>query len=174
MRAVLVPPRAGVLSAVGLVSAPPQRELVRSWADPGDHAGLDLGRAELGREVAALAGLAGEPVDVETFLDCRYAGQSHELTVGSVDEFPAEHARVNGYARAGIPIEVVALRARARGVAPLDPSELPVPRRERVVGPAVAVEQDCTVWVPAGWTADPAADGTWVLTAQRHKRGAGT
>jgi len=167
MRAVLVPPRAGVLSAVGLVSAPPQRELVRSWADPGDHAGLDPARADLAREGATLDGLAGQPIDVETFLDCRYAGQSHELTVASVDAFPAEHARVNGYARPGIPIEVVALRARARGVAPLDPAELPVPRRERVVGPAVAVEPDCTVWVPAGWTAAPAADGTWVLTVEQ-------
>ncbi len=169
MRAVLVPPRAGVLSAVGLVSAAPQRELVRSWAEPGDHTGLERARAELGREVGGLDGLGGEEVDVETFLDCRYAGQSHELTVASVDAFAAEHARVNGYARRGIPIEVVALRARARGVAPLDPSELPAVRRERVVGPAVAVEPDCTVWVPAGWTADPAADGTWVLTRGRER-----
>jgi 5-oxoprolinase (ATP-hydrolysing) len=104
------------------------------------------------------------PVEVETFVDCRYAGQSHELTVAEIDEFPAEHARRNGYARPGIPVEVVALRARARGVAPLDPSELPDWARDRVVGPAVAAEPDCTVWVPEGWTADPAPDGTWILT----------
>lgn len=164
MRAVLVPPRAGVLSAVGLVSAPPQRELVRSWPDPGDHRGIPTARAALEREVSTLDGLAGSPIEVETFLDCRYAGQSHELTVADVDDFPAEHARRNGYARPGIPVEVVALRARARGVAPLDPSELPVRPRERVVGPAVAAEPDCTVWVPEGWTADPTADGTWILT----------
>ncbi len=53
MPAVLVPPRAGVLSAVGLVSAPPQRELVRSWPEPAEHAGIPAARAELGREVAA-------------------------------------------------------------------------------------------------------------------------
>jgi N-methylhydantoinase A len=163
MRAVLVPPRAGVLSAVGLVSAPPQRELVRSWRDPADHAGVAAAREALGREVAQLAGLAGA-VDVETFVDCRYAGQSHELTVGEIAEFPGEHARRNGYARPGTPIEVVALRGRARGVAALDPSELPEWPRERVVGPAVAVEPDCTVWIPDGWVADPAPDGTWVLT----------
>ncbi len=115
MRAVLVPPRAGVLSAVGLVSAPPQRDLVRSWQDPADHAGVAAAREALDREVAQLAGLAGA-VDVETFLDCRYAGQSHELTVGDIAEFPGEHARRNGYARPGTPIEVVALRARARGL----------------------------------------------------------
>jgi len=163
MQTVLVPPRAGVFSAVGLVSAPPQRELVRSWPDPGEHGGVPAAREQLRHEVAALEGLAGA-VEVETFLDCRYAGQSHELTVGEIEDFPAEHARRNGYARAGIPIEVVALRARARGVAALDPDELPVWPRDRVVGPAVAAEPDCTVWVPGGWVADPAADGTWVIT----------
>ena len=28
---------------------------------------------------------------------------------------------------------------------------------------AVAAEPDCTVWVPAGWTATPTEDGTWVI-----------
>src|SRR5207248_9559269 len=40
MAAVVVPPRAGVLSAVGLICSPRQRELVRSWPTPGDHDGL--------------------------------------------------------------------------------------------------------------------------------------
>jgi N-methylhydantoinase A/oxoprolinase/acetone carboxylase beta subunit len=153
-----------VLSALGLVSAPPQRELVRSWPTPDDHAGLDPARAELAREVAGLEGLEGGAADVETFVDCRYRGQSHELTVGEVADFPAEHARRNGYARDGLPIEVVALRARARGVAPLDPSDLPAWPRARVVGPAVATEPDCTVWVPDGWVAEPDAEGAWVIT----------
>jgi N-methylhydantoinase A/oxoprolinase/acetone carboxylase beta subunit len=164
MRAVLVPPRAGVLSAVGLVSAPPQRELVRSWPTPADHTGLEGARADLAREVAALEGLEAGAAEVETFVDCRYRGQSHELTVDAAADFPAEHARRNGYARDGLPIEVVALRARARGEAPLDPSELPAWPRSRVVGPAVATEPDCTVWVPDGWVAEPDAAGTWVIT----------
>ncbi len=166
MQAVLVPPRAGVLSAVGLVSAPPQRELVRSWPDPAQHAGIPAARASLGREVAALDGVAGTEVDVQTFLDCRYAGQSHELTVSEIDEFQAEHAQRNGYARTGIPIEVVAIRARARGAPELDLTELPPWPRETVIGPAVAAEPDCTVWVPSGWTATVAPDGTWVLTRE--------
>ncbi|MGZ6979707.1 MAG: hydantoinase/oxoprolinase family protein [Acidimicrobiia bacterium] len=171
MRAVLVPPRAGVLSAVGLVSAPPQRELVRSWPNPRDPSGLPAAREALGRGVAELEGLAGTPVEVRTFVDCRYAGQSHELTVPDIDAFPAEHARRNGYARPGIPIEVVALRARARGAAPIDLADLPGWPRDRVVGPAVAAEPDCTVWVPPGWTADPAPDGTWILTRDEHGAG---
>lgn len=162
MAAVVVPPRAGVLSAVGLVSAPPQRELVRSWATPRDHSGVADALAVLGRKVAALPGLDGV-AEVETFVDCRYAGQSHELTVATVAEFAAEHRRRNGYAPQRTPIEVVALRARACGRAPLDPAELPTVARERCIGPAVMIEPDCTVWVPAGWTAEPHGSGAWII-----------
>jgi N-methylhydantoinase A len=136
---------------------------VRSWPRPGDHAGLAAARAALAEDVLALAGV-GRDAEVETFLDCRYAGQSHELVVAALEDFPAEHERRNGYARAGVPIEVVALRARARGRAPLDPGGLPAPERARVVGPAVASEPDCTVWVPEGWVADPHPSGAWILT----------
>src|SRR5207245_11387210 len=41
MTTVLVPPRAGVLSAVGLLCSPRQREIVRSWPDPAVRDGLD-------------------------------------------------------------------------------------------------------------------------------------
>ncbi len=164
MRAVLVPPRAGVLSALGLVSAPPSA----SWCARGRRRTTTPGSTRPGpssaRDAVRLEGLEAGVESVETFVDCRYRGQSHELTVDSVSAFPEEHARRNGYARDGLPIEVVALRARARGAAPLDPSELPAWPRERVVGPAVATEPDCTVWVPAGWVAEPDVDGTWVLT----------
>jgi N-methylhydantoinase A/oxoprolinase/acetone carboxylase beta subunit len=167
MRAVIVPPRAGALSAVGLLCSPRQRELVRSWPDPGDHEGIGAALAELAEEAkAAVGGGTDGPGDitVEVALDCRYAGQSHELTVVSVDAFGEEHRRRNGYARPGAPVEVVALRARARRPAPLDPSDLPPVRRERMVGPAVAVEPDCTAWIPEGWKAEPHPSGAWVLT----------
>ncbi len=45
MTRVIVPARAGVLSALGMLGAPRQRELVRSWVDGDVDAGLrDLGR----------------------------------------------------------------------------------------------------------------------------------
>ena len=48
MAAVIVPPRAGVLSAVGLLCAPRQRDLVRSWPTrPRSRDGLDAALAEL-------------------------------------------------------------------------------------------------------------------------------
>ncbi len=168
MPAVVVPPRAGVLSAVGLLCGPRQRDLVRSWATPDDHEGLAEALADLGREARqAVAGTPDDEVDVTTSVDCRYRGQSHELTVATVGDFEDEHRRRNGYARPGAPIEVVALRARARVAAPLAPGDLPPPEphdRRPTTGPAVLAEPDCTVWVPEGWTADVADDGSWVIT----------
>jgi N-methylhydantoinase A/oxoprolinase/acetone carboxylase beta subunit len=162
MRAVIVPPRAGVLSAVGLVCSPRQRELVRSWPERLDHAGIDTALDRFADEAVALVG--GRDVEVERLVDCRYTGQSHEITVSSPDAFPAEHERRNGFARPGAPVEVVALRVRARRPAPLSPDELPEVARRAVRGPEVVAEPDCTVWVPDGWQAEPGPLGAWVLT----------
>ena len=49
MQAVVVPPRAGVLSAVGLLGSPPQEDVVLSWPDPLDHASVASARFELAR-----------------------------------------------------------------------------------------------------------------------------
>ncbi len=165
MAAVVVPPRAGVLSAVGLLCSPHQRDLVRSWPTPGDHSSLAAGAAALADDALGAVG-GGDGAEVTTSYDCRYAGQSHELTVASVDDFPAEHRRRNGYARPGAPVEVVAIRARARRPPPLEVDELPPPPVERrpTSGPEVVAEPDCTVWIPAGWSAEVADDGSWVLT----------
>jgi N-methylhydantoinase A/oxoprolinase/acetone carboxylase beta subunit len=162
MRAVIVPPRAGVLSAVGLVCSPRQRELVRSWPEPLEHAGLAAALDRVAAEAVALVG--GHDAEVERLVDCRYAGQSHELTVAGPDEFPAEHERRNGFVRPGAPVEVVALRVRARRPAPLSPSDLPPVARSSVLGPEVVAEPDCTVWLPDGWRAEPGPLGAWMLT----------
>jgi N-methylhydantoinase A/oxoprolinase/acetone carboxylase beta subunit len=164
MRAVIVPPRAGVLSAVGLLCSPPQRELVRSWPTPSDHDGLASALAALAAEAANLLG-GGDDVEVETAVDCRYAGQSHELRVPDVGGFPEEHRRRNGYLPEGAAIEVVALRASARRPARLAVGDLPpVSTRRPAVGPRTVSEPDCTVWGPDGWHADVADDGSWVIS----------
>jgi N-methylhydantoinase A/oxoprolinase/acetone carboxylase beta subunit len=163
MPSVIVPPRAGALSAVGLLASPQRREVVRSWARPDDTTGLDDARRDL---ADAAVRLVGPGADVETGLDCRYAGQSHEITVPTVAAFPAEHQRRNGYTRPDVAVEVVALRARASRAAPLRPDQLPAVDRATVVGPAVAAEADCTVWVPAGWAAQPGPLGCWLLARE--------
>ena len=190
MAAVIVPPRAGVLSAAGLLGSPRQAVLVRSWPTPGDQAGLSDARFKLARAAARhLLGVGQDtparvmldhrtsrgsvtigdrpPVEVELGLDCRYAGQSHELTVPSVPAFEEEHRRRNGYARTGAPVEVVALRATARLPAPVPLDRLPRPpgaSRQPAKGPAVLAEPDCTVWVAPGWTAEVGPGGSWVMT----------
>src|SRR5687767_12019492 len=83
MPAVIVPPRAGVLSAVGLLCSPLQRDVVRSWPAPLERTGLDAALAELAAEAAALVAGDGAGVTVTTSLDCRYEGQSHELSVAT-------------------------------------------------------------------------------------------
>jgi N-methylhydantoinase A/oxoprolinase/acetone carboxylase beta subunit len=164
MAAVVVPPRAGVLSAVGLLCSPRQADLVRSWPTPGSVDGLSQALAELAGRAAEEMTAEDREVVVETAVDCRYAGQSHELTVPSPEAFPAEHLRRNGFSRPGAPVEVVALRARATAPAPLTAEDLgPPPARQPASGPCVVSEPDCTLWIPDGWRAEVAPDGAWVL-----------
>jgi N-methylhydantoinase A/oxoprolinase/acetone carboxylase beta subunit len=161
MAAVLVPARAGVLSAAGILAAPLARELVRTWPTPGSVTGLAEARVALGDEARALVGPAAE---VSTALDCRYVGQSHELTVSDPGAFHAEHRRVNGHERPGAQVEVVALRARASLASPVSVLDLPVPSgRAHGRGPMVIAEADCTIWVPDGWTATVGDAGALVL-----------
>jgi N-methylhydantoinase A/oxoprolinase/acetone carboxylase beta subunit len=151
-----VPPRAGVFSAAGLLCAPKAREVVHSFT--GGSLADALARVE--REARAQV---GDAAIVETAVDCRYVGQSHELTVASPDDFPRAHERRNGHVRPGAPIEVIAVRARASIAAPLRITDLPTVDRSRVVGPAVVAEPDCTMWVPDGWRAEPRELGAWIV-----------
>jgi N-methylhydantoinase A/oxoprolinase/acetone carboxylase beta subunit len=161
MAAVLVPARAGVLSAAGILAAPVARELVRTWPTPDSVSGLDATRSALASEAQALV---GDGAEVATFLDCRYPGQSHELTVATVDDFAAEHRRVNGHERPGSPVEVVAVRARASTPSSVSVLDLPVPAgRSGVVGPTIVAEADCTIWVPSGWRGRVGSAGALVL-----------
>ncbi|MGQ0618225.1 MAG: hydantoinase/oxoprolinase family protein [Acidimicrobiia bacterium] len=161
MACVIVPARAGVLSAAGLLCAPRQRELVRSWPTPSSAQGLG---AALGALAADAVALVGEGAVTSPAVDVRYAGQSHEMTVPTVAHFHDEHRRRNGYARPGAALEIVALRARASLAAPMEVLDLPVPGlRAGAIGPSVLAEPDCTIWVPPGWRAEPGAAGAQVL-----------
>ena len=163
---VILPAAAGVLSAVGLLTAPGRRELVRSWPGGVDHEGLDAALDELAARAREL--VAHPEPRVSTAVDCRYRGQSHELRVPSVAEFPEEHRRRNGEARPGEQIEVVALRAVVETPAPSTVDEVLASWDGRwtdpVVGPQVVVREDCTIWVPDGWRGEPGPLGSLVLT----------
>jgi N-methylhydantoinase A/oxoprolinase/acetone carboxylase beta subunit len=199
MAAVIVPARAGVLSAVGILGAPLQVDLVRSVPDPLDHALARSMSDELWNEARdRMFSLLGPPesrpsepiradleeewplaerglakasylheslpheiVRLDATFDCRYAGQSHELSVRHPGRFHREHRLRNGYARPDHPVEVVAVRARAWVDSPV--GGLPAPERRGAQGPAVIAEEDCTIWVPEGWSAEPGAVGSLVL-----------
>ena len=165
MPAVIVPARAGVLSAVGILAAPRQVDLVESCPDPLDHDDAFRRSAELGiRAARQVSDVDGADTEVVRSFDCRYLGQSHELTVSGIDGFHREHERRNGYVRADSPVEVIAVRAEARVASPVAIDDLPPVPRSAAVGPAVIAEPDCTIWVPAGWRADPGRAGALVLT----------
>ena len=163
MAAVIVPPRAGVLSAVGVLTGPEAHDLVRSRPDPRDHRDLGIALERLAAEAATGLGAGSGTIDVRTAVDVRYEGQSHELTVPTPADFAAEHRRRNGYDRPGVGVEVMAMRAEARRPAPLTPVGLPVEPRVGAFGPAVLTEKDTTIRVPSGWTAQPTDSGTLVI-----------
>ena len=165
---VVVPAAAGVLSAVGLLTSPRQREVVRSWPTPTDHTGLADALVALAEDARALLDARPDAlVTSSTAVDCRYRGQSHELRVRSVGDFAAEHRRRNGYDRDGDPIEVTALRAVARADPPAAIEQILGPWAGRwvepVVGPRVVVREDCTIWVAEGWRGEPGPLGSLVL-----------
>ena len=157
MKTVIVPPRAGALSAVGILGAPRQTDLVRSWGDLLDHEGAIAEGRKLSDE--ALAQLP-EATDVNVSFDCRYEGQSHELAVASPEDFHAEHEQQNGYRRQDTPVEVTAIRCVARAMRNV---VLPDLEREQAVGPAVVSEPDTTIWIPEGWESRMGAEGSLVI-----------
>ncbi|GAA0522484.1 hydantoinase/oxoprolinase family protein [Saccharopolyspora thermophila] len=131
-RAVVVPPAPGVLSALGLLLAPPRfessrtvladagQDLSTSWAELADEA-----RRELEKQGVATG------ITLSKVADMRYAGQSHELRV-DVEE-PADlaellhraHHESYGYEMRDEQVQVVTLRVVARGepVLPEPPQE---------------------------------------------------
>ncbi|MEE4380539.1 MAG: hydantoinase/oxoprolinase family protein [Pseudomonadales bacterium] len=143
MTRALVPAHAGLLSALGMLVAAPERNLSRTLRRP--LAELDAatartalgelaaaGRAELERE-----GHGGRGFATEYALDLRYRGQAHALQLelgtdaagrgGAAPELPtvdpaalaerfhARHAERYGHALRA-PVEVVTLRVRVRAV----------------------------------------------------------
>lgn len=112
---VVVPPHAGVFSALGLLMSPPRLDLSRSVQLDGTD-GLD----DLIDDLTATAQrrFAAEHGRVEgvarAFVDMRYLGQAHEVTVPMGDDlvqsFHKEHQRRNGFSRLDDPVEVVTLR----------------------------------------------------------------
>jgi N-methylhydantoinase A len=120
MRTIVIPPHAGVLSALGLAAAPERVDVVASFhrdAATLDPAALRIGFASLLDDAARqLPGGA-----LRRVADCRYAGQGYEVRVVADDDDPhtlvqafhAAHQERYGYASSGLAVQVVNLRVVA-------------------------------------------------------------
>ncbi|RLJ18835.1 hydantoinase [bacterium endosymbiont of Escarpia laminata] len=129
MRSALVPVQAGVLSALGMLVAPPGRQLVRTWLGllhELDDAVLQKALQRLGETgVQALLqeGLERSQIEVEYSLDLRYLGQSYTLNVTwsscakAESAFHELHELRYGH-RMGGAVELVNLRAALRAAEP--------------------------------------------------------
>jgi len=189
VRAVLVPPHAGVLSAVGLALAPARREAIGSVM----RRASELSADDVASLVESLGARAGGAADDEarTWVRARYTGQGHELEVpvtpgddgaALARRFSEWHAARLGFTLAH-DVEMVSARhavsapghaatfARASRAAPAaferdgvmvdDGAAL----EATVRGPATVVLPDATMRVADGWTARALPIGGWIVEA---------
>lgn len=152
MAGVIIPPLAGVFSAVGLLLAPPRTDAVAAVHIIGHDLGAAWAAADqLVLQTADGVGAAGSTVaSVDIQLDVRYIGQAHEVSVPWTDRadhpevvsrFEALHQKRYGFSRPGDPIEIMAVRCSSLGVAPL----AHMPRTEAEEGRPGAGERDVVV-----------------------------
>ena len=142
MSRVLIPRYPGVLCAYGLLVADVKVDdsfpiLVR--ASRGIVARLRAMQAELlarGREALRREGIADEAMSFQIYLDMRYQGQAHELTIpfgaDIIGDFHDAHARAYGHFMEEKPVEIVNMRLQATGdiekadLMPEAPGEVPL------------------------------------------------
>jgi N-methylhydantoinase A len=157
MRRILVPPRPGAFSALGLLCTDVVHDYIRSELRPLDavsaeHAESIFQELEAkAREELAAEGMASAAARFARELDLRYTGQGYELrtpldglftdqlTAASIaaarERFDERHAQIHGHAAKERPVEVVSYRVRVRVAVPkYEPRSEPAPAR-----PAAAV-----------------------------------
>jgi len=170
MTTILVPPHAGVLSALGLAIAPERRD-----------AAVSVMRAAASIDKkwfrALLDGLATRAVNESAkklawHARIRYAGQGHELDIACkpgddgtslTKRFAAAHlARYGFVLERGV--EIVAVRVAATGKAVA--VKFGAGRKfsvKKLAGPHVETLADATMVVAAGWTARSLGIGGWMM-----------
>jgi N-methylhydantoinase A len=126
-----------------MLAAPPTREVSRTLLVSSEAEGVETRMDEAfdglrDQAVAEMVAEGNDPdlLEVRSWVDARYRGQSFELRVPREDwvsTFHRSHQERYGYAREGTPVEAVTLRAVAEGPpltlshAPLPPAEGPPP-----------------------------------------------
>ncbi|MFB6070780.1 MAG: hydantoinase/oxoprolinase family protein [Halanaeroarchaeum sp.] len=95
MERVIVPRASGVLSAYGLLAADEKQDAVRTYQQPLDDVDPDAVDEVFASLDEAVLDEIGDPdrAEISHSVDCRYAGQSFELTVEVEEEFDPDAAR---------------------------------------------------------------------------------
>lgn len=169
MRTILVPPHAGVLSALGLAIAPERRDAATSIMRMAD----TVDRGWLAARLDSLATRAANAVArrLAWHARVRYAGQGHELDIACKpgDDGAAIAARFAKAHRARYgftlerQVEIVAARVAATG----DAVKVKFPggaRKARTLaGPHVETLADATMVVAPGWKARSLPIGGWMM-----------
>ena len=127
---VIVPPAPGALAALGLLVASRRADTSLSrplvaGSDGDEELAAILGDlTRTAREDLAADGVDADAATVERSVDCRYAGQSHELRIavaddggfaGLVRDFHSAHRDRYGFDRPEVAVEAVTFRAAALG-----------------------------------------------------------
>jgi N-methylhydantoinase A len=126
VRSVLIPPHAGVFSALGLLLSDYRADKIKSVMMPADNIHED----EIEMIYLELVNSAVEEVRVENAeikvvkqIDLRYKGQAYEITVpwlGNIEEcvkvFHEKHEALYGFSSPDESVEVVNLRVTAIGI----------------------------------------------------------
>jgi len=154
MRRILVPPRPGAFSALGLLCTDVVHDYIRSELRSLAEITAEHAEAIFRQlESAAHAELAAEGMSVADAgfareLDLRYSGQGYELRVPLAglfherltsasltavrERFDERHAQIHGHAANERPVEVVSYRLRVRVAVPkYEPQENPAPASPR-------------------------------------------
>ncbi len=200
IRFALVPAYAGVLSALGLLAAPPGKETSQSWIKLLE----DCREKEIERIFSRLESkiAADSTTEIEKNhtlkreVELRYQGQSTTLKLAWSDRrqvaraFHAKHAQRFGHAL-DMPIEMVNLRLTVSGSSPVlrlpynvcqtsaspvervtpyqSNQQVPVYKRidvganQVLVGPAIIIEKDATVYLAPHWRASLREQGSLLL-----------
>ena len=173
IRTVLVPPFAGVLSALGLAIAPERRDALASVM----RRVQALTQSETRELDAVLAARAtggahrGDARATQRWLRARYVGQGHELEIpfapgeegaSFVTRFAGEHEKRMGFTLEQ-EIEVIGARIAVSGVAREPVLAAPHFADETRRGPDVIALADATLFVADGWSARALPMGGYVM-----------
>lgn len=143
MRRILVPPRPGAFSALGLLCTDVVHDYIRSGlkpladVEPDEAAAIFSDLESKAREELAAEGMDAAEARYLRELDLRYTGQGYELRTSldgldaagidakllaaARDRFDERHAQIHGHSAKERPVEIVSYRLRVR---------VPVPKYE--------------------------------------------